>query len=125
MHHFNQGRPDDTIWKLWFKANLLWSDGKNLTEPLGAWLTPHVTQQQSSPAYYNWPDCLLYLPMPDQQFKKFSLTGELMTPDDGLQIVDTLPRTALPTRIRADSSWIQPAQLPTLYSGGGGLSACL
>ena len=48
----NQDRPSDDEWKLWKKANLLWSasDG-TLKHPLVSWLVPIVTQLQRHFAY--------------------------------------------------------------------------
>ena len=115
IHHFHQERPDDEVWRIWFRANLIWSDGTQLKEALGGWTIPHSQQRQNAPAYYNRPDRSLYLPTADNQYRKYSLSGELSQSDNGLNIVPILPASALPTRIRADTSWIQPDHLPSLY----------
>ena len=115
IHHFHQERPDDEVWRIWFRANLIWSDGTQLKEALGGWTIPHSQQRQNAPAYYNRPDRSLYLPTADNQYRKYSLSGELSQSDNGLNIVPILPVSALPTRIRADTSWIQPDHLPSLY----------
>ena len=40
-HTINQDRPSEKEWKLWQKANMLWSDSHaRLYQPLGAWLVP-------------------------------------------------------------------------------------
>lgn len=120
-HHFNQGRPDDKVWKLWFDANLIWSrDGESLNQPLGSWLVPAPQQRQKSPAYYNNSDQCLYLPTPDNQFQKVSMTGELQPADDGIQVVAVLPPAALPTRIDANKQWIEPVTLPHLFRAPSG-----
>jgi exonuclease III len=51
----NQDRPSAEIWKLWRKANLLWStDDGRLLQPLGRWLVPREQQRQCHYAYtYN------------------------------------------------------------------------
>lgn len=48
----NQDRPSDAIWKLWKKANLIWStvEGK-LLQPLGKWLIPSAAQRNRHFAY--------------------------------------------------------------------------
>ncbi|KAI2493087.1 hypothetical protein MHU86_21471 [Fragilaria crotonensis] len=50
--HINQQRPSVTEWKLWRKANLLWSDeGGRLHQPLGPWIQPIKKQRQRHQAY--------------------------------------------------------------------------
>ena len=48
----SQDRPASPEWRLWRKANRLWSDesGK-LIQPLGLWLQPIKQQRQQHPAY--------------------------------------------------------------------------
>ena len=50
--HVNQERPSNDFWRLWKKANLLWSDvdGK-LHQPLGKWTTSIDKQRQRHYAY--------------------------------------------------------------------------
>ena len=56
LHWFYQERPPDDAWKLWQRANCLWSDEHgNLTTPLGAWLFPPSQQRMKkdlSPASF-------------------------------------------------------------------------
>jgi hypothetical protein len=40
----------------------------------------------------------------NSKYKKYQLTGELIMQDNGIQIVDLLPHSALPTKIWADST---------------------
>ncbi|KAI2512751.1 hypothetical protein MHU86_1539 [Fragilaria crotonensis] len=48
----NQDRPSDAEWKLWKKANTLWSDATGkLYQPLGSWKLPRRAQRQRHFAY--------------------------------------------------------------------------
>ena len=48
----HQDRPSQAEWKLWQKANLLWSEADGtLLHPLGSWLAPIATQRQRHFAY--------------------------------------------------------------------------
>ena len=48
----NQDRPSEDEWKLWRKANLLWSDPDGILHtPLQAWLLPRARQRQQHFAY--------------------------------------------------------------------------
>jgi hypothetical protein len=48
----NQARPAETQWKLWRKANLLWSTPKGrMFQPLGRWLRNHDARRIRRPAY--------------------------------------------------------------------------
>jgi hypothetical protein len=48
----HQERPSETEWKLWKKANSLWSDAQgNLYQPLGAWLHTRTLKRQRHFAY--------------------------------------------------------------------------
>ena len=50
--HVHQDRPSEIEWKLWRKANRLWSDpAGNLYNPLGPWLYPRSRQRQQHFAY--------------------------------------------------------------------------
>ncbi|KAI2500300.1 hypothetical protein MHU86_14180 [Fragilaria crotonensis] len=50
--HINQQRPSEPEWRLWRKANRLWSDENGvLTQPLGPWLCPMKQQRQQHHAY--------------------------------------------------------------------------
>jgi hypothetical protein len=51
--HVNQDRPSEAEWKLWRRANRLWSsqDGV-LLRPLGVWLHPRSQQRQQHFAYH-------------------------------------------------------------------------
>jgi hypothetical protein len=50
--HVNQEQPSNNVWRLWKKANLLWSDvdGK-LHLPLGKWTVSNAKQQQRHHPY--------------------------------------------------------------------------
>ena len=48
----NQDRPSEAEWRLWRKANALWSDAHGaLIQPLGAWLHSRASQRQRHFAY--------------------------------------------------------------------------
>ena len=50
--HVNQDRPSEDEWKLWRKANLLWSDPNGMLHtPVKAWLLPRAQQRQQHFAY--------------------------------------------------------------------------
>ena len=52
-HRVYQERPSDKDWKLWKKANTLWSDGNGkLMEALGPWIIHPKDQRQQHRAYY-------------------------------------------------------------------------
>ena len=53
MNRIHQERPSDKDWKLWKKANTLWSDGNGkLMEALGPWILHPKDQRQQHRAYY-------------------------------------------------------------------------
>ena len=52
-NHIYQERPSENDWKLWKKANLIWSDTNgNLFEALGPWILNPRDQRQQHRAYY-------------------------------------------------------------------------
>jgi hypothetical protein len=51
-HTKRQERPSEKVWKLWRKANTLWSDTDNrLYHPLGSWIVPLRAQRMQHFAY--------------------------------------------------------------------------
>ena len=54
LHPINQSRPSNHIWKLWQRANRLWSHSNGtLKKKLGSWIhTPHQLRRQW-PWYYD------------------------------------------------------------------------
>ena len=51
-HTIRQERPSEKVWKLWRKANTLWSDTDNrLYHPLGSWIVPLHAQRMQHFAY--------------------------------------------------------------------------
>jgi len=53
-HRLNQAKPSATSWRLWRKANLIWStSGGWLRQPLGKWTIPVCQQRMMWPAYYD------------------------------------------------------------------------
>ena len=61
LHWVNQQRPPETAWKLWQRANCLWSDEEGiLIQPLGPWLFPPSQQRMQWPFYHDRSSDSLY-----------------------------------------------------------------
>ncbi len=53
-HKVNQARPNEASWRIWERANYLWTTkGHRLRQPLGRWTTNLEDQRRSWPAYYD------------------------------------------------------------------------
>jgi hypothetical protein len=70
-NHIHQDRPSEKDWKLWQKANLIWSDenGK-LFESLGPWILQPKEQRQQHRAYFQmrgvlWTEVALWVKLGD------------------------------------------------------------
>jgi exonuclease III len=102
----NQDRPSDASWKLWRRANLLWSDSDGkLILPLGSWLFDNPTQRQRHFAYSFGTRIALRIGAQYQihkrRQKKYYFTGVEVSFAD-------LPTTAHPTEVLyhpATDSW--------------------
>lgn len=116
LHHFNQGRPNKKVWNLWLKANLLWSDGVRLHQPLGPWLVDSSAQRQQACAYFDSNDDSLYLQVPNGGFRRYSLDGEFFTnvSQAGEQV--QIPPTALPTTMHINDEGMPEWSSPNLRS---------
>jgi hypothetical protein len=114
LHHFNQDRPADRVWKVWQRANLLWSDSETLKQALGPWIFPHSQQRQISSAYYNRPDQSLYIPTTEHYYRRVSLDGDIANEDVQNQLTLVLPATALPTMM-TDQETFFDSPFPTMY----------
>ena len=70
--HIHQERPSDKDWKLWRKANLIWSDANGkLFEALGSWTLNPKDQRQQHRAYYQkrgatWVDEAIWVKIGDE-----------------------------------------------------------
>ena len=66
-----QARPDDVEWRLWRKANTLWSDEhQRLAEPLGPWLLT-IHEQRARQYAYAYTDQLWIRSIAGAQYRRF------------------------------------------------------
>ena len=79
----NQSRPSEIDWKLWRRANTLWSTlGGHLRQPLGPWLLPIKQQRQRHAAY--WANFVLWVRIGD------SFVQCSQSPDCKMRYTETL-----------------------------------
>jgi len=78
-HHFNQSKPSTKAWKLWRRANGLWSrDNGTLTEPLREWLQQPSLHRRTWHAYQDSNE-LLYIQRNFQESPTYSIYFPLAT----------------------------------------------
>ena len=103
----NQARPSDSTWKLWKKANLIWSslDGR-LRQPLGNWKVP-ISQLRQLHFAYSYDDKII-IRVRDFQFSicKRSTNNTYEDTFWRIQFQD-VPNTAIPVEVQSsnDNSW--------------------
>ena len=110
----HQDKPGESEWKLWRKANLLWSDHDGtLHKPLGRWLLPIHHQRAAHIAYkHNDRICIRRSPGDYQTCQRSTdVSGKWMETTRILKW-DQLPALAIPIEIRYDGHdrWTQVAQ---------------
>ena len=101
LHWFYQERPPDDAWKLWQRANCLWSDEHgNLTTPLGAWLFPPSQQRMKWPFYYDSVTDSLYAHDEGSNYRSYFVNPnrQTQTPINSF-VLDSLPHTASPVTV--------------------------
>lgn len=114
-HHFNQASPSKKVWNLWFKANMIWSNGITLRQSLGPWLIPQSQQRQQARAYFDHKNRVLYMHEDGELYCKHAV-GDTVIFEPETELV-SLPSHVLPTRTYSDNGreWDHPENVATLY----------